>query len=71
MYRRCVTSNIQDIDWGSLDVYTCSSNCAWNADISSNDSYMSEYVWVQSPPEKVSKLPINSDLDPGSNAIGK
>lgn len=37
---------IQDIDWGSIDVFTCSKSCQPPCD----NPYMSEYCWRQPPP---------------------
>ena len=37
---------IQDIDWGSIDVFTCSKSCQPPCDT----PYMSEYCWRQPPP---------------------
>lgn len=48
---------IQDFDFGSIDVYTCTKSCSAAA---SSEAYCSEYIIVQPPPpvyRKVRTLP--------------
>lgn len=45
-----VNSNNEDMDWGSVDVYTCAKSCTPPDDT----PYVSEFCWRQPPPEALS-----------------
>lgn len=46
-----VNRSSEDIDWGSIDIFTCTASCSTGLDFSScRDAYVDELIMIQHPP---------------------
>jgi hypothetical protein len=58
----------EDIDWGTLDVYTCSASCDVSTDVGC--TYIEEYIYRR-PPPKCESVSVKPELPPGMPAISE
>ena len=49
---KCDLLKLQDIDWGSIDVFTCSRSCQPD----NGSPYVTEYIWKQPSPMSESAI---------------
>jgi hypothetical protein len=63
-----LNSSNEDIDWGTVDVYTCSASC--DASKESSCTYLEECVVIQAPP-KCESMPLKPELPPNMATINE
>jgi hypothetical protein len=67
----------EDIDWGTIDVYTCTASCSTNSKTSNDtdSAYIEETTYVQKPlsfertPQKKDKI-LEKEAQPVSEHLG-